>query len=215
VRRVTRIVALSVVSLVTATGLAGCAGSSAPSASAPVTSPSTSSASLASPLLKPAGCRAGLLPAHFVADHAHTGPLTAKTYSASADVQAALEYDQLKTGIRNVFTRRAHGTVNGVVSCVALRFASAKLATRFFGSYRELRNKAGSIVRRIPTASVSGAHGTVAYFERQQAFRGYHITSTNVVEIAGVAGDTLTIASVAGGSPSVPLARTLLESMVS
>jgi hypothetical protein len=162
------------------------------------------------------GCRLASLPSHFTADHALTGAVTAKTYSASADVQAALEYDQLKAGSRRVFVRRGAGPrVNGVVSCVTLQFSSAHLAGNFFGSYRELRNQAGSIVHPIPVSPIRGVTGTVAYFEKQQSFRGYHIASTNVVEVAGLAGSTLSIASVAGGSPSVLLARTLLTSIAS
>jgi hypothetical protein len=161
------------------------------------------------------GCRLASLPSHFTADRAHTGAVTAKTYSASADVQAALEYDQLKAGSRRVFVHRAGTKIDGVISCVTLQFGSAHLAGNFFGSYRELRNQAGSIVRHIAVSPVRGVNGTVGYFEKEQSFRGYHIASTNVVEIAGLAGDTLSIASVAGGSPSVPLARTLLTSIAS
>jgi hypothetical protein len=165
------------------------------------------------------GCRRSSLPARYDVDPAHSGGLNAHTYSASADVQAALEYDQLKAGGREVFVQHPAGAprrVDGVVSCVALRFASAHLAGRFFGSYRELRRDAGPIAHKVSVGQpIAGVNGAVAYFEKKQSFRGYRIASTNVVEAAGLVNDTLFIASVAGASPSVSLARTLLTSIAS
>jgi hypothetical protein len=158
------------------------------------------------------------LPTGFTTDQAHTGRLTAQTYSASADVQAALSYDQLQSGARRVFTHAQAGSrsaVDGVASCVSLSFSSAPQAARFFGSYQTLRRQAKSIVHEIKPPAITGLTGTTAYLERQQSFRGYGIASTKVVEIAGLSGQTLFISSVAGAKPSRSLATNLLESMVS
>jgi hypothetical protein len=198
--------------------LAGCSGgSSSPAQSAAVTPPvgSAVSASLSSQAAR-AGCIRSVLPARYRADQAHSGALTAHNYSQAADIQAALEYDQLKAGSRMVYVDRSGRTIDRVASCVAMQFASAHLANRFFLSYRDTRDHAPSIVRKVRgVRTVGGVTGTTAYFERAQSFRGYHISSTNVVEVAGRSGNELYIASVAAKSPSVDLARTLLESMVS
>jgi hypothetical protein len=192
--------------------IAGCGGGSS-------SSPSASPVALsvpASPSAAPIGTCASA-PHGYVADTAHSGALTAHTYSASADVQAALEYDQLASGRRAVYLHHvgaAHSAINGVISCVGLRFSSAHLAQRFYLSYQATRRQAKSVVHEIkPSRSVAGVTGTTAYFEKQQSFRGYKITSTNVVEIAGLADRTLYIASVAGSAPSVPLATKLLTTM--
>jgi hypothetical protein len=161
------------------------------------------------------GCTSSLLPDGYSVDAAHTGKLTAHNYSAAADVQAALEYDQLTNGDRDVWVqRKGEGKVTGVVSCIAMPFPSAHIANRFFLSYQELRTEAGSIVHRIklPTP-VSGLAGVTAYLETEQAFRGYHIASTNVVEAAGRDGARLDIVSVAGPAPSRVLVQRLLTAM--
>jgi hypothetical protein len=201
---------------------AGCGGGSSPSATQPsqaaLTTPTTIAPSTpaATAAVSIRGCPR---PAHYATDRAHTGALTAHTYSAAADVQAALKYDQLSSGARDVFLHRVRSpksAVNGVVSCVALQFATPHLAGRFFMSYRALRRPAKSIVHEItPEPSLAGLAGTTTYFEKKQTFRGYGISSTNVIEASGRAGNTLYIASVAGPSPSVSLARTLLKSMAS
>jgi hypothetical protein len=202
--------------------VAGCAGGSssgsatpAPSQAALTTPTSATPASLASV----SGCDLGALPKHYAVDKAHTGKLTARTYSAAADVQAALEYDHLTSGARSVFLHRtggAHSPIDGVVSCVAMDFTSAHLAGRFFMSYRALRAQAKSIVHELtPEKPVNGLTGTTSYFEKDQSFRGYGINSTNVIEVAGQSANRLYITSVAGTAPSVALARTLLESMAS
>jgi hypothetical protein len=198
--------------------LSACGGGGS-SPSTPPAVPTTSPAALASAVVAPsvAGCRS-LVPAGYHADGAHTGRLSAHTYSASADVQAALEYDQLKAGTRSVFVRRAtpHAAATGVLSCVALRFSSAHLAGRFFLSYESLRDHSPTIVHKIASVKpVPGLAGTTAYFEKDQSFRGYRISSTNVIEVAGQSQDTLYITSVAGSSPSAALARTLLASIAS
>jgi hypothetical protein len=156
-----------------------------------------------------------LLPSGYSVDPAHTGKLTAHNYSAAADVQAALEYDQLTDGGREVWLHRTSaGKVTGVVSCVAMPFPSAHIADRFFMSYQELRTEAGSIVHRISLPGpASGLSGVTAYLETEQSFRGYHIASTNVIEAAGTDGSRLDIVSVAGQSPSRVLVQRLLTAM--
>jgi hypothetical protein len=189
--------------------ISGCDGGSTPQPSHPGAT-STAAAALA-----PTGCSTGLLPAGYVVDPAHTGKLTAHNYSAAADVQAALEFDQLGKGSRDVYLLHAKsGKVTGVVSCIAMPFPSAHVAGRFFMSYRTLRTDAGSIVHRIKLPRpVSSLSGVTAYLETEQAFRGYHIASTNVIEAAGRAGPRLDIVSVAGSSPSRSLAQRLLAAM--
>jgi len=199
--------------------LAGCSGSTSSPTSKPRLTPESLASSLAAPVSDAAsgGCARSELPRGFVADKAHSGALTAHTYSASADVQAALEYDAMQAGSRRVFTRRpagAHSPVSAVVTCVSMTFASAPQAARFFSSYRYTRDRAPSVVQKIaaPT-SVPGVTGATAYLEKRQSFRGYGITSTNVVEVAGLEDRTLLIASVAGTKPSSTLAGRLLGSM--
>jgi hypothetical protein len=194
-----------------AVALTGCGGGSS---STPATAPTESPASFAMPV---AGCSGRVLPSGYVVDAAHTGELSARTYSASADVQAALEFDQLKHGSRRVYVhhvRGSHSAVDGVVSCVALSFPSTDQADRFFASYRTLRRQAGSIATRLHAATVHGLVGTVSYLERQQSFRGYGIVSTDVIETAGLAGTTLDVASVAATSPTQAVSTRLITSMV-
>jgi hypothetical protein len=210
---VKRVVALGALALV----LAGCGGTSSPSSAPakPMVSPSVAPASLSTADL---GCDHSVLPAGFSVDKAHSGRLTAHTYSASADVQAALEFDKLQSGARRVYVHHSSDSrraVDGVASCISLQFASPALAIRFFGSYQTLRRQAGSLVARIsPAPLVSGLRGTTAYYEKQQAFRGYGISSTNVIEVAGLHGQTLDIASIAGTSPAVSVATNLLKTTV-
>jgi hypothetical protein len=211
---VKRVAALGVPALVLAGALTGCGGASVPSPAPPAASPEVSPASLAT---TSAGFSGAALPAGYRLDKAHSGALTDHTYSASADVQAALEFDQMQTGARQIYLHRVsatHSAVDGVASCVTLRFASAQLAARFFGSYQTLRKQAKPLVHPIsPSPRVNGLTGTTAYFERQQSFRGYGITSTNVIEVAGLSGSTLDIASLAGTAPSAARATALLKAM--
>jgi hypothetical protein len=193
-----------------AVALTGCGGGSSPGPSA---APTLSPASFAAPTT---GCGAQQVPAGYTLDRAHTGALTAHTYSASADVQAALEFDQLEGGSRRVYLHHVsgdHSAVDGVLSCVSLTFPSADEASRFFGSYRTLRHQAGPLVRRLPAPDVPGLTGTTSYLEREQSFRGYGVSSTNVVETAGLAGAVLDIASVAAATPSRTLGTRLITSM--
>jgi hypothetical protein len=216
--------ALGFVALITAAGLglAGCGGGSPSAASPPASGSSPAPAvSATTPLVSApdaaaaTGCARSEPPRHYVIDRKHSGTLTAHNYSQSADVQAALQYDQLRSGSRAVYLHRSGGAIDRVASCVVMQFATPHLANRFFLSYQDTRDHAPSIVRKLSgVGAVSGVTGMTAYFEKDQSFRGYHIASTNVVELAGQAGATLFIASVAAASPSVDLARTLLESMV-
>lgn len=191
--------------------IAGCSGSSSsPTASAPA--PSASQASFATT----SGCDRSLLPAGYRLDPAHSGKVTAHTYSASADVQAALLYDKLQAGNRQIFLHSSGGTkqADAVVSCISLSFPGSDELGRFFGSYRTLRHQAASIVTKLPAAPIAGTADPVAYDETHQSFRGYGITSTNVIEVAATAANTLYIASVSGTHPSRALATNLLKSMV-
>ncbi|HVW79547.1 MAG TPA: hypothetical protein VHB69_01225 [Mycobacteriales bacterium] len=191
--------------------VSGCGGGSTPSPSShPVTA---RPAAAVAPVTT--GCTGAMLPKGFTVDAAHTGKLTAHNYSATADVQAALEYDQMTDGGRDVWLKRAKsGRITQVASCIAMPFPSAHIANRFFMSYRQLRTDAGSIVHRIALPKpVAGLAGVTAYLETQQSFRGYHIASTNVIEAAGRDGSRLDIVSVAGSSPSAALAQRLLAAM--
>ncbi|HWB67729.1 MAG TPA: hypothetical protein VG708_12980 [Mycobacteriales bacterium] len=205
-----------------ALGLTGCGGGSADS------SGGVSSAASPTPISSlresgdtppvPPGCTSAALPAVYREDGRHSGALSATAYSSSADVQAALLYDQYQSGLRAVFTRTAPAPrtrITGVVSCVAMHFPTTEQAARFFSSYRYLRKQAGRLARRLPIgASLGSATRSAAYLERRQSFRGYHIASTDVAEVAAQSGSTLWIASVAARQPSVSLARSLLVSML-
>jgi hypothetical protein len=191
--------------------IAACGGSSSPTASAPA--PAVSQASFATA----SGCDRSLLPGGYRLDPAHSGKVTAHTYSASADVQAALLFDKLQAGNRQIFLHSASAKQNAdaVISCISLTFPGSDELGRFFGSYRTLRHQAASIVTKLPAAPVAGASDPVAYDETHQSFRGYGINSTNVIEVAATAANTLYITSVSGAHPSRALATTLLKSMVS
>lgn len=193
---------------VPACGVGSTAGSqSTQPPSHPVTTPA---AAVAEPVVT--GCSA---PPGYTIDGAHSGTLTAHNYSAAADVQAALEFDQMSDGARDVYLRHsADGRVDSVISCVAMPFPSEHVANRFFMSYRALRHDAGSLVHRITLAGpASGLVGVTAYLERGQSFRGYRIADTKVIEAAGRDGSRLDIVSVSGSSPSRALAGHLLAAM--
>lgn len=194
---------------------AGCGSGSTPTAQPRATPTPAALTEPASASLQTVACPGSALPGRYVVDSSHSGALTAHNYSQSADVQAALDYDKLESGSRKVYLDRTGAKVNRIASCVAMQFASAHLANRFFLSYQDTRDHAPSIVHKIRGLhGVPGVSGMTAYFEREQSFRGYHISSTNVIEIAGRSGDDLYIASVAAASPSAGLARTLLQRMV-
>jgi hypothetical protein len=190
--------------------LAGCGGGSSPdqpSSPSPTVSPASYAASSA-------GCAKSVLPAGYRLDPAHSGSVAARTYSASADVQAALIYDKLQAGSRQIYLHGPAKHADSVISCVALSFPGSDELGRFFGSYQTLRHQARSIVTKLPASPIKGIEGPVAYDETHQSFRGYGIASTNVLEVAGTAGTTLYIASVSGANPSRSLATSLLTSMV-
>jgi hypothetical protein len=195
--------------------VSGCGGGSTSSPSTLGPSHPGTSSPVADAAPATTGCTLSQLPAGYAVDAAHTGKLTAHNYSAAADVQAALEFDQLTNGGRDVWLHRSSsGKVTGVVSCIAMPFPSAHIANRFFMSYKELRTDAGSIVHKITLPKpVRGLAGVTAYLETEQSFRGYHIASTNVVEAAGTDGSRLDIVSVAGKSPSRVLVQRLLAAM--
>lgn len=188
--------------------IAGCGGSSSPTT--PGAAPRASQASFATS----SGCDHNLLPAGYRPDPAHSGKVTARTYSASADVQAALLYDKLQAGSRQIYLRGPTRHADSVVSCIALSFPGSDELGRFFGSFRTLRRQAASIVTKLPAASIEGTADPVAYDETDQSFRGYGIDSTKVIEIAATAGNTLFITSVSGTHPSRAFATDLLKSMV-
>jgi hypothetical protein len=192
---------------------AGC--SSTGSGSSPAAEPRPSPASAASAQLT--GCQPSLLPSGYVVDTRHSGRLTAHNYSQSADVQAALVFDQMSGGARRVYVHHRSGAasrIDAVASCVTMQFPDAHVANRFFLSYRSLRDHAGSLVTRVPIGNtVPALTGLTAYREMEQSFRGYRIASTTVVEAAGQANRNLDIVSVAGSRPSTRLARALLASL--
>jgi hypothetical protein len=160
-----------------------------------------------------AGCSTKHLPAGFQADSTHSGSLTPAKYSASGDMQASLIYDQFRHGLRNVFTSLSPSSKAGqdlVIECVAMQFTSEANANRFFQSYRYQRTLAKGVAQRVNLPKhLSGA--SVGYKEIDQSFVGYHITSTSVVEAADQRGDDFYSVSVAGPSPSVGTAFSLLQ----
>jgi hypothetical protein len=161
------------------------------------------------------GCPAGVVPAGFALDQAHSGPLTAAAYSEDGDMQAAMIYDQYQGGYRTVYTDLNPTTpaAGQVVECVALQFATLADSTRFVAAYNALRQEAGSVARQV-TPTVSIGTTTLEYTETDQGFAGYGITSTDVVEMAAVDGDRFDGVSVAGPDPSVSLSASLLVGMV-
>jgi hypothetical protein len=202
--------ALSALTLV----LTGCGAGSA--ATSPPASPRVSPASLETVA---SACDPSALPTGYVADGAHSGKVTAHTYSPAVQIQAALEYDQLQSGVRDIYLHRGGGKkshVDAVVNCAALQFATADQASRFFGSFRTLRTQARSVVTKLPAApSITGLTGTTAYLEGKQSYQGYGISSTDVLEIAGLDGATLRIVSVSGRHPSKADAARILRTAVS
>jgi hypothetical protein len=199
-----------------AIGVSACGGSS--SGSAPNTAPTpNSSAGASTPTAQSVAvgqvtrCQS-VLPSAYRIDSAHSGSVSATTYSAAADVQAALEYDQLKSGQRAVYLHHTAGRVDGVASCVTLTFGSAHNAQRFLGSYKALRKDAGKLAKPI-TVKGNVPAGTVGYRELDQSFSGYQISSTTVIEEAAVTGSTLTITSTADRAASVATGAKLLAAV--
>jgi hypothetical protein len=192
--------------------VSGCGGGSTPLPSHPDPTSSATGSSAAAPIST--GCSPNLVPTGYTIDAKHSGKLTAHSYSAAAEVQAALEYDQLQSGAREVFVHSAGRRTDGVATCVAMQFPSAHLAGRFFMSYRALRKQAGSLVAEVSIpGGASGLSGATGYLERDQSFRGYQIASTDVIEFSGQDGRRLDIVSVAGATPSRSLGHKLLVAM--
>lgn len=186
--------------------LAGCGGqATSPRAAAPA-----GPAATAVPT-----CRANQLPTGFVVDPAHSGPLTPGLYSSSQDVQAALVYDKLQRGERTVFTRlKAAPGADLVIECTVLDFDTPADARRFALAFEDLRRQAGSLVSELaPAPIVPGSSRTVGYREQQQAFEGYGIASTQVIESAALTGTRFASVSVAGPAPDPATAEKLLPGL--
>jgi hypothetical protein len=160
-------------------------------------------------------CLPGLLAGSFRRDDSWSGDLTASQYSASADVQAALQYDQYQSGYRTVLTDLKSATGTVFASCVSMRFPSDAQAARFLSSYRYLRTEAGALVRDIEVGQVGSLTDLVAYHEQAQDLRAYGVIGADVIEVAGRAGPRLFIATVAGSAPAPAAARALSAAMVS
>jgi hypothetical protein len=162
-------------------------------------------------------CLPSLLPSGFHRDDSYSGDLSPSQYSASADVQAALEYDRYQSGYRTVLTDLRPGASRpGAVfaSCVSMRFAGDAEAARFLSSYRDLRSQAGNLARTIQAGQVGSLTDLVAYHEQGQDFRAYGVTGADVIELAGRAGPRLFIATVAGSAPDLAQARALTAAML-
>jgi hypothetical protein len=185
-----------------------CSGGSGSHSSQPDSAPTTVPVPMS-------GCPAGVVPAGFTLDSAHSGPLAAAEYSEDGDMQAAMIYDQYQGGYRTVYTdlKPTAPAVAQVVECVALVFGSPANATRFVAAYTALRQEAGSVAREVTPSATIGST-TLQYQETDQGFVGYGITSTNVVEMAAVDGDHFDAVSVAGPTPPVSLAVSLLKGEV-
>jgi hypothetical protein len=157
------------------------------------------------------GCPPPDVPAGFTLDSARSGPLQPGQYSTSGDMQAAMLYDRYQGGVRSVYTNLT-GRTDLVVECVAMQFATPTDAARFVSAYKALREQAGNLAQSVtPTTSIGAT--TLQYQEHNQAFAGYHITSTEVVEIAAQTGNRFYTVAVAGPTPSSPLAVTLLRTL--
>jgi hypothetical protein len=164
------------------------------------------------------GCSVGDVPAGFVLDASHSGSIRPSQYSASGDIQASLIYDRYQRGQRNVFTQLSPTpssvSQDLVIECVAMKFDSSSGADRFLQSFEYLRSQAGKVAKR--TALPRHLPGrSVAYQETQQAFSGYQIASTDVVEAANQRGDYFYDVSVAGPAPKVTTAFELLKQIAS
>jgi hypothetical protein len=219
--------------------LAATAGCTAPSAERqPVAATPT-------PVVETAAqrCSPALLASGFRRDDNYSGDLTPSQYSASADVQAALLYDQYQAGYRTVLTTLAPGSPTpaaptpgsltpgaltpeaptpgsamsgeAFASCVSMHFAGDTQAARFLSSYRSLRGQAGDLVQSVDPGRVDTLTDVVAYREHGQDFHAYGITGADVIELAGRAGSRLFIATVAGSAPTIDRVRALTQAMVS
>jgi hypothetical protein len=184
-----------------------CSGLLAPAADAAAASHAT---------LSLAKCAARDVPRGFSIDPTHSGHMTPAQYSASGDIQASLIFDHFQHGLRNVYTDLSTPNTNPdgnqVIECVAMDFSTPENANRFLQSFEYLRSQAGSIVKKVALpAHLSG--DAVGYREGQQAFSGYHISSTTVMEVADQHGDFFYDVSVAGPDPTVRTAFGFLKGL--
>jgi hypothetical protein len=180
---------------------------------------STAPAAAATSATAPAGlrgCAARNVPGGFLLDESHSGTITSAQYSASGDIQASLIFDHYRHGERAVYTAlggpspRQGGDL--VIECVAMKFSTPVNANRFLQSFEYLRAQAASIVKKVALpARLPG--DAVGYREEQQAFSGYHISSTTVMELADQHGDDFYDVSVAGPDPLVHTAFDLLKAL--
>ena len=163
------------------------------------------------------GCSPSAIPSGFVLDAVHSGSMSPAQYSASGDIQASMIYDHYKRGLRDVYTDLSPSADVGqdlVIECIAMQFSSPANANRFLQSFKYLRSQAGSVAQKVALPKrLNGA--SVAYREEQQAFSGYHITSTNVIEAADQRGVAFYVVSVAGQSPQMGTAFGFLKRIAS
>jgi hypothetical protein len=130
-------------------------------------------------------------------------------------MQAAMIFDGYQDGVRSVYTNLGPAPGGGsdlVVECFSMQFQTAPGAANFVAAFKALRDQAGNLaVSQTPAAAIGTT--TVQYAESGQSFAGYNIASTNIVEMASVVGARFYAVSVAGPSPSEPLALTLLRNL--
>ena len=93
-----------------------------------------------------------------------------------------------------------------------MQFSTPKNANRFLQSFDYLRSQAGSIVKKVALPGHL-AGDVVGYREGQQAFSGFHISSTTVMEVADQHGDYFYDVSVAGPDPTVHSAFGFLKGL--
>jgi hypothetical protein len=188
--------------------LAACGGS-------PTPAPPQAAAALSVPISLN-GCAGKSIPTGFVLDDSHSGTMSPAQYSASGDIQASLIYDHFQHGLRDVYTDLALPTPDPaddqVIECVAMRFSNPENANRFLQSFEYLRSQAKGIAKKVVLPSHL-AGDAVGYRELQQAFTGYHIASTTVMEVAIQDGDDFYDVSVAGPDPELQTAFGYLKAL--
>jgi hypothetical protein len=195
--------------------LSACSSGSKPQAGNPPAAKVVSTTSTSLPHNLPRqGCATPDVPAGFTLDDARSGSLEPGQYSTSGDMQAAMLYDKYQGGVRSVYTRLQPAAGDLVVECVAMQFRTPTDAARFVSAYKALREQAGTLAQSVtPTASFGTT--TLQYQEHNQGFAGYHIQSTEVLEMAAQTGDRFYTVAVAGPTPSSSLAVSLLRSLIS
>jgi hypothetical protein len=178
--------------------------------------PAADAAAATHSTLSLAKCSARDVPNGFSLDASHSGHMTPAQYSASGDIQASLIFDHFQHGLRDVYTDLATPNTgpNGdqVIECVAMAFSTPQNANRFLQSFEYLRSQAASIVKKVALPGRL-AGDSVGYREAQQAFSGYHIASTTVMEVADQHGDLFYDVSIAGPDPTVHSVFGLLKGL--